>query len=606
MSKKFLLLFIILFIFIFFNLSLSAHSAQELVVYGGEPEGIMTAVAAARSGTETLLIMHREYPGGLMTAGGLNYLDLNYDPRGNILNRGLFLEWYNKMGGSLTFSIDKAIDVFNEILKEEDNLTVLRNYSLKKVETSNGKVDYLKFTSKNEVIELSPHLVIDTTQDGDLAYKAGAPFFIGNKDHGLEGDTMAVTLNIPIKNVNWDKIKYKAENNKYGTSFINPNHAWGFSEIGKLYEPKNENIIVRGLNIARINNTNNIYINAMLILNTNPLDEKSRNTAYKTGKEEAKYILSFLKEKLSAFENAELLPFPDELYRRESRHLIADYQLKTEHLFENKLPDDTIALASYPLDYQAYRLDHNGFVLFNPKAYGIPYRSLLPENLDNLLVVGRSSGYSSLAASSARVLPTGMAAGEAAGVSATVALENDINFREGAEEKSFINIIQDYLNLNPAEHNYPPVLNNDPATEAVKFLSSWGLVIGGYNNDFQLNEKMSENDFAQMIIKGLKRRNAPILHEWVPGSLETLSTENKLTRSTAAKLLLAAESYRVLEMDENEYYKTAVNENLISDDTHQFIKDKTLIERREAYILLADFLQRYDIDNNLKKLRSEL
>ena len=112
-----------------------------------------------------------------------------------------------------------------------------------------------------------------------------------------------------------------------------------------------------------------------------PTDPESLQKAHQRGQEEARHVLAFLRENLAGFEEASLLPFPPELYVRESRHIVGEYQLQVADLLHNRTPFDTVALASYPLDYQASTPEYDGFVLFNPAIYGIPLRSLIPKGL---------------------------------------------------------------------------------------------------------------------------------------------------------------------------------------------------------------------------------
>jgi len=58
-----------------------------------------------------------------------------------------------------------------------------------------------------------------------------------------------------------------------------------------------------------------------------------------------------------------------------------------------------------------------------PAPYDIPYRSLVPKNVDNLLVAGRCHSTTRLAQSSTRVTVTAMALGEAAAVAVVLALQ---------------------------------------------------------------------------------------------------------------------------------------------------------------------------------------
>lgn len=78
----------------------SRYSAEEgvdydVIVVGGDPEGVCAAVSSARNGLKTLLIEDDEALGGLMTLGKLNFIDICESRDGSILTQGLFMEFYN-------------------------------------------------------------------------------------------------------------------------------------------------------------------------------------------------------------------------------------------------------------------------------------------------------------------------------------------------------------------------------------------------------------------------------------------------------------------------------------------------------------------------------
>lgn len=612
-NRGYCLVLIFVFFLLIFTGKASSQDNEEvffpLVIFGGEPEGIMAAVAAAREGVETLLIMEREEPGGLMTYGGLNYLDINYGPDGSNLNQGLFSEWHHKVGGKISFSIKRAIWAFNELLNSEENLTVYKRTKLVSVLKEKNVIHGMVILKNNKKNTVKFERVIDATQNADLALKSGVPFFKGGADIGLPDRHMAVTLILHIGNVDWNKLKEDVKKNKFGPSYMNKDHAWGFVKVGQLYQPREDMVKLRGLNIVFDNNNNDVYINSLLIFGVNPIDQSSIQNAYKRGKREARYVLDFLKKNVSGFSDAYLLDFPEELYIRESRHMLAEYQLKTIDLWNNRIFNDTIALASYPLDYQASTPEYNGFVLFNPVIYGIPFRSLIPLTIENLLVVGRSSGYSSLAASSARVLPTGMSTGEAAGIASAISIKKGINYRELSKNSKLIKNIQIKLGINKYIGFIPHfnAINNigDEFYPYFKELLSWGLIIGGYKNDFRLNGNITEKEFAYLILKGLQMRRAPILYEWVPGSLETLSSNKLLTRDRAAMLLLAAISKRVLSMEKKTYFRKALQYGLFPELIINKINFNRQLTRKEAYIIAAHFIDLYPLPESLKRLRGE-
>ncbi|MFW5992421.1 MAG: FAD-dependent oxidoreductase [Halanaerobiaceae bacterium] len=595
-----------------------AASAQEenysLTVYSGEPEGVMAAVAAARAGIDTLLIMEREEPGGLMTYGGLNYLDLNYGPKGELIRGNLFAEWHEKVGGNTTFSIKQAQKTFNELISAEDNLKVYRNSRLKEVVTEKNIIKSITIKGKHKARTIKSKRFIDASQDADLAVMSGVPYFVGGADIGAPGRIMSVTQILKIGNVNYQKFKKDIAENNYGPTIVTEDLVYGLVKIGELYNPVHKNVRLRGLNIVLEGESNlkTAYINALLINDVDPLSSVSLYEARLIARNESQSIMDFFKKNLGGFENAKLLNFPPELYIRESRHIKSRYQLQPEDQFKNKIFRDTIAIASYPLDYQSYSPQNSGFVLFNPLFYGIPFRSLIPVNINNLLVVGRSSGYSSLAAASTRVLPTGMFTAEAAGIAAALSLENDLMFNSVVKKNKIIDALKERLDI---EKKIPgikipgiklPLLQIDSKLEPYfNLLLNWGIITGGYSNDFKLNHKISERSFVNLLIEGLKRRKAPIFHEWVPGSLTTLSSDDYLDGNKACQLLLAAASHRVLEMKEEKYYKLCLEKEFIPKSFKYDFTGRNILTRREAYILVGHFLSQYSVPEKIKKYRGE-
>jgi hypothetical protein len=107
---------------------------------------------------------------------------------------------------------------------------------------------------------------------------------------------------------------------------------------------------------------------------------------------------------------------------RESRHIKGGYLLTADDLLTCRVPEDSILLASNSVDVHG----RNGAMgteyktISGGRWYGVPYRSLLPEGADNLLIAGRCLSASSDAAGAVRVIPPCMAMGEAAGTAAAL------------------------------------------------------------------------------------------------------------------------------------------------------------------------------------------
>ena len=112
---------------------------------------------------------------------------------------------------------------------------------------------------------------------------------------------------------------------------------------------------------------------------------------------------------------------------RESFRIQCRYMLNENDLLaglkSQKHPDLTV-IADHHMDLHGAK--NPGRIV---QPYGIPYRSLLPEGTDNLLVAGRIGGFSCLAASSCRLSRTIIRLGEAAGYAAALALRNKCPLR---------------------------------------------------------------------------------------------------------------------------------------------------------------------------------
>lgn len=385
----------------------------DVIVVGGEPEGVAAAVSAARNGAKTLLIERRDGLGGLMTYGMLNFIDYDYDMNGTIANAGIFKEWHDMVGGKVVFDIETAKKAFLKLVQNEPNITLSLSTSLQDVIVENDELKGVVVSDEQGEHTYYAERFIDTTQDGDLAYLAGVPYFIGGEDIGLADRKMAVTLMMHLDGVNWDRLALAAVTQKFGAAKINPVAAWGFVDLHHQYTPTEPDTRLRGLNIAR-QSDGTVYINALHLFGVDGLDEQSKQEAIERGKRETEHIVAFLREEFPGFEQAEIASFPPELYVRETRHFYAEYQLPITDVWENRDHWDSIGFGSYPVDIQASSIDDYGYILTDPKQYAIPFRSLVPLEVDGLLIASKAAGYSSLAAGSARIIPTGMTVAEAA------------------------------------------------------------------------------------------------------------------------------------------------------------------------------------------------
>jgi hypothetical protein len=130
----------------------------------------------------------------------------------------------------------------------------------------------------------------------------------------------------------------------------------------------------------------------------------------------------FLRESAPGFEAAYLLEIAPQVGIRETRRLIGAYQLTGEDVLQCASFDDSIGVNGWPIEEHAA-----GTVVFrwphDPAGRGynqLPYRMLLPQGVDNLLVAGRCASMTHLGQSAARVSGACFVMGQAAGTAAAL------------------------------------------------------------------------------------------------------------------------------------------------------------------------------------------
>jgi hypothetical protein len=130
-------------------------------------------------------------------------------------------------------------------------------------------------------------------------------------------------------------------------------------------------------------------------------------------------LIDFLKKNVPGFENAYLLMSAPQIGVRETRRIIGEYVMTGEDILKARKFVDVVARGSYPINI--HNPTGEGTVIKSPppgSSYDIPYRSLVPKNVENLLVAGRCISTTHEAQAAIRVIPIVVAIGQAAALSA--------------------------------------------------------------------------------------------------------------------------------------------------------------------------------------------
>ncbi len=571
----------------------TADSDYDVIVVGSDPEGIAAALSAARNGMKTLLLSKDSTPGGLYTLGALNFIDVPETRDGTLLVGGIYEEFVNAVGGS-GFDIVNAATVFNDMLTAEDNLTVRYGAKFQEPVMNGNTITGVTVLEEGDMlVTYNAPYIIDATQDGDVAAAAGAPYTYAGEDIGERDREMGVTLVFRVSGVNWDSMcRYLTIKRGIGEIFnkstsmgVSGNTAWGFSDEGYAYEPSDEAMRLRGFNMAKQDN-GDVLVNALLIFDVDPLDEASREEGIARAKAELENIIPYLQDEFWGFGDCELAGTAEDLYVRESRHITCEYNLTIDDVLENRDQDDRIAVTSYPVDVQPTKTQTYGTVVGYPDQYAVGYKSLVPQDVDGLLVVGRAAGYTSLAAGSARIVPTGMACGEAAGVAVAVAKAQSATPRDLVDDDAAIAEIQEKLTAQGAKLDHTQThedVMDHWAYPGVKVLRSLGVLDGGYDNNYYLDDTITMNRYQNMVNNAVKKAGF------------ALSEKIYVNEEIPARQIIGTMARAVIELegadklaDDNDVYMNALKERgIMTDELAEYFTDMEAAPNAGAVTLLT-------------------
>jgi len=183
-----------------------------------------------------------------------------------------------------------------------------------------------------------------------------------------------------------------------------------------------------------------IHFNSTRIINKNPLDPFELSKAEREARKQVSELVAFLKEHAPGFENCTLMQTAPQIGIRESRRIKGKYTLTENNLIGCVKFQDSIARGCYPVDIhnpsgKGTRIKH----IPPGDYYTIPFRSMIPDNIDNVIVAGRPLSSTHEAHSAIRVMPICSNIGEAAGIAAALCIKDglapaEINIRKLQKE----------------------------------------------------------------------------------------------------------------------------------------------------------------------------
>jgi len=420
----------------------------DVVVCGGGMTGYAAAVTASEKGQKTLLIEKGGCLGGVATSGAVTCLlgGMDYENGDfRFVTGGLFEEMYyslRKDGDCVDiYSIDRyrsphawysglteSIIFDNDAMKRYLDKTLLNSGSdllyfscIIDVKTKNNKIDYVLLSNKDGITAVTGKTFIDCTGDGDVAYMSGCSMTKGREEDEL---MMPATLIMTLENVDTEAL----------LNYIEENNSPRFREKIKALTAKGEWPFPIEIFISMLlNRPGHHMVNSIRQVGIDGTDAKSLTMGMIEGRADNKKLFDIVKENIKPYKDSVISSMAEVIGIRETRRIRGSYTLTLDDLISGSDFDDIIALSSYcfdvpdpkkpsyqPLDGQQIK-----------KQYAeVPYRCMIPDKIENLIVTGRSISIERIVMGPLRVMGPCIGMGQAAGLAASVCIIDKVNAKD--------------------------------------------------------------------------------------------------------------------------------------------------------------------------------
>ncbi|OFZ98700.1 MAG: hypothetical protein A3H35_08105 [Betaproteobacteria bacterium RIFCSPLOWO2_02_FULL_62_17] len=402
----------------------------DVVVLGGGPSGIAAAAAAGRSGRSTILIERYGFLGGSGTAACISDfcgLHANVHGEHRQVVHGIADEIQDrlqKMGGlkephlslrsmikAQVYDLSAYKIALDELLLGSGVKILFHAMAAGVHMETDRQIGALFIESKSGRAAIRGRIFIDCSGDGDIAAWSGAPFEYGD---GL-GNTLYPSMKFRINNV--DPVRAKDGRN------LLPRLMEEAEARGRKFPRKG------ALMRAQINPIEWVA-NATLVKNPDGTAVDGTNVEQLSygeveGRRQCWEVFEFIKSVTPGFENAYIVDIAAQLGIRQTRRIKGEYMLTEADILGCADFDDSIGVNGWPVE--AHTATGVIIKFANvPHSRGfnqLPYRMILPQRVENLLVAGRCASMTHEGQSSARVSGPCLVMGQAAGSAADISLK---------------------------------------------------------------------------------------------------------------------------------------------------------------------------------------
>ncbi|MDY6938575.1 MAG: FAD-dependent oxidoreductase [Cyanobacteriota bacterium] len=444
----------------------------DVLVYGDELPGICAAIWAQKQLGETgrvALVRSNEAEaqfGGLISRGGLAFLDLDKTYWQIQPSAQCWLEFLERANvWESCVSAENSDRAIREMLAEAGVEIISDSRLVPHIEAQ--KIKYVDV--ENTKLRIFASAYIDTTQDAELALKAGMPHWSGfeSQDASLADSTLSTSVVPVISGLTIEDIKYLERSLQSDPQLLARIEEEIFSQYGPdgarfvlqnfdkpIYQPYLDGYLVLSAVLGGAYHLDRNIPFTFAQMNTVFFDKGNvcvlddgslswNGFLFKLPTSEVRQIEQdnfrptqaminsmneleyWLQQRLGSEEIDVFIP--PEIYVRQSVNVsdVVDTLTGREIVQGGTTPDNSIGSFSYEFDFRG---GVNGLSISIPPLpiFNFGIENALAKNIENLAIVGRASGYEGIAVSVGRINTLNAYQGQGVGVAAALAVRNKV------------------------------------------------------------------------------------------------------------------------------------------------------------------------------------